>query len=71
MHLPLPWEIKARWLPWASPMKLPPDGTRHDQTGFPQTLNQMLGTYGVNQAASGSVVQAEASLSRVVFFPTL
>jgi hypothetical protein len=26
-------------------MKLPPGGTRHDQTGFPQPLNQVLGTY--------------------------
>jgi hypothetical protein len=26
-------------------MKLPADGTRHDQAGFPQTLNQMLGAY--------------------------
>jgi hypothetical protein len=37
-----------------------------------QRCGQLPGCRGhVNQAASGSIVQAEASLSRVVFFPTL
>ena len=45
MRLPLPWEIKADRSAWTSPMKLPPGGTRHDQTSVAQTLNQVLGTY--------------------------
>jgi hypothetical protein len=45
MRSPLPWEIKAHRSASASRMKLPPKGTRHDQTGFPKPLNQMLGAY--------------------------
>jgi hypothetical protein len=44
MRWPLP-QIKARRSTWASPMKVPAEGTRHDQAGFPQTLNQVLGAY--------------------------